>query len=195
MMPPLRDPEKASLFAPVDIGAVWINRGWFVGLGIAFVLLGLLAMILPFAVSLVTTLAIGWLMVIAGLVEGYHAVQNRQWGGSGWEIVSSLVQVVAGLLVVAFPLTGKLALTLILAAYFVAEGVLKLIRAVQHRGVQASGWLVLDGLLSVVLGILILVHWPSVAVWALGLFVGINLLVGGSSMLLIGAGARREARA
>jgi uncharacterized membrane protein HdeD (DUF308 family) len=160
----------------------------------AFVALGLLAMLLPFVGGLVTTIALGWLMLLAGLSEGYHAVRNRQWGGSGAELVSAAVQVVAGALVVAFPLTGKLALTLILAGYFVAQGVLKLVRAVQHRRVHASGWLVFDGILSLVLGILIVLHWPSVAVWALGLFVGVNLLVGGSSMLLIGLGARREAR-
>jgi uncharacterized membrane protein HdeD (DUF308 family) len=195
MFRPFRDSAGAAGFAPVDAEAVREGRGWFIGLGVAFVLLGLLAMLLPFVASLVTTITLGWLMMVAGVVEGYHALRNRHWGGAGWGLLSAAVQVVAGVLVVAYPVTGKLALTLILAAYFVAEGVLKIIRAAQHRRVQASGWLVFDGLLSLLLGVLILVHWPSVAVWAIGLFVGVNLLVGGASMLLIGMDARRAARA
>lgn len=190
-----RDSRIMASFAPGDTSAVGDHAGWFLGLGVAFMLLGLVAMFLPFAASLVTTLALGWLMMLAGVIEGYHALRNRRRAGSGWTFVSAAVQVVAGALVVAFPVTGKLALTLVLAAYFLSEGVLKILRAVQHRRVRASGWLVFDGLLSAALSILILLHWPSVAVWALGLFVGVHLLVGGSSMMLIGLDAGREARA
>ncbi|WP_437678842.1 HdeD family acid-resistance protein [Sorangium sp. So ce131] len=181
-------------FMLVDVDTVRNNRGWFVMLGLAFMVLGLLAILLPFVASLATTIVIGWLMLIAGLIEGYHALRARAWVGAGWELVSAAVHVVAGGLVVAFPLTGKLALTAILAAYFAAEGVLKILRASQHRRVQASGWLVFDGLLSLALGILILMRWPSAAVWAIGLLVGVQLLVGGASMLLIGLSTRSEAR-
>jgi uncharacterized membrane protein HdeD (DUF308 family) len=195
MTRPFESFSHAPSIAPIDTSPVRTRRDWFVGLGALFVLLGLLAMLLPFVSSLITTVVLGWLMMLAGVSEGYHALRNRAWGGSGWELASAAVQILAGALVVGFPLTGKLVLTLILAAYFVAEGALKLIRAVQHRRIGASGWLVFDGLLSMALGVLILLHWPSVAVWAIGLFVGTNLLVGGTSMLLIGLGAGREARA
>jgi uncharacterized membrane protein HdeD (DUF308 family) len=178
-----------------DTSPAGARRAWFVGLGVVFVLLGILAVLLPFVASLVTTVVLGWLMLLAGLSEGYHAVRNRGWGGSGWELVSAVIQVLGGLLVVRYPLTGKLALTLILAAYFVAEGVIKLVRAFQNRAAGASGWLVIDGLLALALGVLVLVHWPSVAVWAIGLLVGVNLVAGGASMLLLGLAAGRVARA
>jgi uncharacterized membrane protein HdeD (DUF308 family) len=190
-----RDPPETPSFAPIDMGAVETHRDWFVGVGVLFVALGIVAMFLPFVASLVTTLALGWLMIVAGVIEGYHALKNSQWGGAGWELVSAVVQVVGGGLVVAFPLVGKLALTLILAGYFAGEGVLKLIRAAQHRRVKSSGWLVLDGLVSLALGVLILLHWPAVAVWVFGLFVGVSLLIGGASMLLIAFGSGRTARA
>jgi uncharacterized membrane protein HdeD (DUF308 family) len=194
-MPSLfRDPNESASFAPIDIHAVETHRAEFVGLGVAFVVLGIVAIFLPIVASLVTTLAIGWLMVIAGVIEGYHALRSSEWGGAGWELLSAVVQVVGGGLVVAFPLVGKLALTLILAGYFIGEGVLKLIRAVQHQKVRSSGWLVFDGVVSLGLGILILLHWPATAVRVFGLFVGINLLLGGSSMLLIALGSRRAAR-
>jgi uncharacterized membrane protein HdeD (DUF308 family) len=192
---PIRDPERPTSFTLVDVESVRSNSGLFIGLGAVLMVFGLLAVLLPFIASLATTIAVGWVMMLAGVGEGYHALRNRRWAGSAWELVSAAVQVVAGGLVAAFPVAGKLALTLILAVYFACEGILKIIRAVQHRRLLAPGWLVFDGLLSLALGVLILVRWPSAAVWAIGLLVGINLLFGGMSMLLIGAVGRPVARA
>ncbi len=192
---PIRDPERPTSFRLVDLDSVRSNSGRFIALGAALMVLGLLAVLLPLVASLATTIALGWVMMLAGVSEAYHAFRNRRWAGSGWELVSAAVQVVAGALVVAFPVTGKLALTLILAVYFVCEGVLKIIRAVQHRSVLAPGWLVFDGLLALALGVMILLRWPGAAVWAIGLLVGINLLFSGMSMLLIGAVGRPVARA
>ncbi len=102
MVPSFQAPGRATGFAPVNIDTVRNNRGWFVGLGVAFIALGIIAIFLPFTTSLLTALVVGWLMLIGGLLEGYHALRNRQWVGSGWEFVSAAVQVFAGLFVVAF---------------------------------------------------------------------------------------------
>lgn len=190
MEPSFRASGQAPFFAPVDPDTVRRGRSWFIGIGIAFVALGILAILLPFAAALLTTIAIGWLLVASGIFEGYHAIQNQGWAGARWALVSAAVELITGFLLIAFPVTGKLALTLILAAYFVAEGVLKIIRANQHRKMGSWGWLMFDGLLSILLGIFVLMRWPGTAVWVLGLFVGINLIVGGTSLLMIGAAAR-----
>jgi uncharacterized membrane protein HdeD (DUF308 family) len=191
MADPVQVHGEATSFALVEVHSVHERRGWFIGLGVAFMVLGALAIFLPFAASLVTTLVIGWLMVVAGVFQGVHAIQNRGWAHSGWAIVGALVQVVAGALVVVFPLTGTLALTLILAAFFAAEGVTKIIRSLQHRGMAGWGWLLFDGLLALGLGVLILALWPGTSVWVIGLLVGVNFLVGGSSMLMLGLAAGR----
>jgi uncharacterized membrane protein HdeD (DUF308 family) len=194
MMPdPVHGPEMT--FAPVDLDSVRRARGWFVALGIAFLILGALAILLPFAASLATTLVLGWLLVAGGFLQGVHAIQNRRWGHSGWALVGAAVEVIAGVLVIAFPIAGTLALTLILAAFLAAEGVIKIIRADQHRGMQAWGWLVFDGILSLVLGLMIALGWPSTAVWALGLLVGIDLAFSGSSLLMISLASGRALRA
>jgi uncharacterized membrane protein HdeD (DUF308 family) len=104
--------------------------------------------------------------------------------------VSAIVQIIAGGLIMAFPTTGKVTLTLILAAFFLADGLLRIIRAVQHREMPAWGFLLFDGLVTLALGVLILWSWPSTAAWAIGLLVGVDLMIGGASMLLIGLGAR-----
>jgi uncharacterized membrane protein HdeD (DUF308 family) len=185
----LRAFDAPGLFPLVEMDAVRPMRSWFVGLGVAFAVLGVLAIFLPFAATLVTTVVIGWLMLVGGAIQLVHALQNRRWAGSGWAIVEGVIMVIAGVLVAVFPVAGKLTLTLVLAAFFVVEGVLKIVRCVQHRAMRAWGWLLFDGIASLVLGGLIWAGWPSTAVWALGLLVGIDLLMGGVSLLLIGLGA------
>jgi uncharacterized membrane protein HdeD (DUF308 family) len=189
MVQPLGRPEDKRTVALVDLEVVRRNRGWFFALGVGFMVLGFLAMILPLVASLVTALVLGWTMALAGVFQGVHAFRNRQWGGFAWAIVSALLLVLTGILIVLFPLAGTLTLSLILGAFFLANGVVKLVRSIQHRGMPAWGWLLFDGLLSLGLGVLILAGWPSTGVWALGLLVGIDLLVGGASMILIGVGA------
>ena len=180
---------------PVDFADVRDHRSRFVAVGIALIVLGALAIFLPLVAGLVTTLLLGWLLVLGGIVEGIHGFSNRRWGGSGWAIVSALVYVVAGALVIAFPVRSKLMLTLILAGFLVADGVLKILRALQHRALPSWGWLLFDGILALVLGLLLWLHWPSTAAWAIGLLVGVDLVSNGASMLLIGLGAGQVARA
>ncbi len=189
MIEPSGGPDTTRFTANDRLDVVRTNRAWFFGLGIAFVVLGILLIVMPLIASLLTAIVIGWVMVLAGLFQGFHAVRNRGWRGASWSLVSSVLLVVAGALVAAFPVTGTLTLTLTLAAFFMVNGVVKVVRAVQHRRIPAWGWLFFDGLVSLALGVLIFAGWPSTAAWALGLLVGVDLLLGGTSMVLIGLGA------
>jgi uncharacterized membrane protein HdeD (DUF308 family) len=175
-----------TTFGLVRLDSVREHRGWFLGLGAAFMALGALAIFTPFIASIATALFVGWLLMIGGVAQGIHAFQNRRWGGAGWALLSAAIHVIAGLLVVIFPLTGTLTLTMVLSAFFVASGILKIIRALQHHAIPTWGWLLFDGILSLVLGGMILIGFPSTAAWALGLLVGVDLLINGSSLLLIG---------
>lgn len=190
MQPPEGPVDRTRMTAAGHVDdVVRRNRAWFFGLGAAFMVLGVLLILMPLLASLLTALVIGWVMALAGLFQGFHAVRARGWRGASWSLVSAVLLVVAGLLVVAFPVTGTVTLTLTLAAFFAANGVVKLFRAVQNRHIPAWGWLFFDGLVSLALGVLIFAGWPSTAAWALGLLVGIDLLLGGTSMVLIGLGA------
>jgi uncharacterized membrane protein HdeD (DUF308 family) len=195
MTQPFQGPTDTVTGAVVDPADVRAGRGWFIGLGILFMLLGGLAIFTPLAASLATTVFLGWLLIAGGLFQGVHAFQNRRWAGSGWAIFSAVLQVIAGVAVIAYPVTGTLTLTLVLATLLVANGVVKIVRAYQHRSMSAWGWLVLDGGLSVVLGLMIGLGWPSSAAWALGMLVGIDFIMGGSSMLMLGILSRPTARA
>ena len=153
--------------------------------------LGFLAVAVPFAATLVSTLFLGWLLIVGGVVHAVHAARSRTWLGFPWEVLSAVLHVVAGVLVVAFPLAGTLTLTLVLAAFFTAEGVLKIFRAVQHRGMERWGFLLFDGIVTLALGVLIWTQWPGAAVWVIGLLVGVELLIGGMAMLSLAAAAAR----
>src|SRR5262245_49955249 len=96
MVDSVRDAEYSTRFGLVDIDGVRENRIWFYGLGVVFLVLGVLAILLPFAASLVTAIVLGSLLAIGGLFQFIHAVQNRRWGGSFWAIVSALLHVIAG---------------------------------------------------------------------------------------------------
>lgn len=182
------DTTRITVVGQVD-DVVRRNRAWFFGFGAAFMVLGVLLLLMPLLASLLTALVIGWIMVLAGIFQGIHAVKSRGWRGASWSLVGAVLFVVAGLLVAAFPVTGTLTLTLTLSAFFMANGVVKIIRAVQNRHISAWGWLFFDGLVSLALGVLIFAGWPSTAAWALGLLVGIDLLLGGTSLVLIGLSA------
>lgn len=184
--------RNTGSFRRADLTPIREHRGWFIALGILFMALGVIAIFLPFVASVATTLFLGWLMIIGGLFEGIHAIQNWRWAGAGWEILSAVVHAIAGALLVIYPITGTLTLTFVLAAFFAANGVLKIVRALQHRTMQGWGWLVFDGILALALGVLIIARWPSTAAWALGVIVGINLVFSGSSMLVLGLASGRS---
>ncbi|MEZ4300431.1 MAG: HdeD family acid-resistance protein [Polyangiaceae bacterium] len=170
------------------------NRGWFFALGIGLMVLGVLAIALPFAATLATTMVLGWLLILGGIFELIHGIQNRHWPGATWTIVEAILFAIAGVLLILFPITGTLTLTLILAAFFTISGFVKIVRALLHRSMPRWGWLLFDGLVTLALGALIGLRWPSTAAWAIGLLVGIDLIIGGSSMVMIGValGPRRH---
>lgn len=190
MVMPLRTTGRFVGFGAMDLEWLREHRGWFFALGIGLMLLGAAAILLPLAASLITALVIGWIMIVGGLFQAFHALQNRRWRGWGWEMVGAVLHLVAGGLVVTFPIAGKLTLTLVFAMFFAINGVIKLVRAFQHRPMRGWGWLVFDGLVSIALGVLIIAGWPGTATWVLGLLVGIDLLFAGSSMLVIAFAAR-----
>lgn len=176
------------------LDAVRRSRGWFIALGAALMVLGFLAIAVPFGATLVSTMFLGWLLIFSGVFQAVHAARSRAWQGFPWAVLSAALGVVAGVLLVAFPIVGTLTLTLVLAAFFTAQGVLRIILAVQHRGMERWGFLLFDGIVTLGLGILILAQWPSSSLWVLGLLVGIHLFVGGMSMLLLAVSAGRLTR-
>ncbi|HEX2366834.1 MAG TPA: HdeD family acid-resistance protein [Bradyrhizobium sp.] len=163
--------------------------------GILLAILGLAAMIVPPLASLAVTIFLGWMFLvtgIAGLVLTYWA---RNMPGFWWSLISAALAVLAGGILLARPMQGVLTLTIVIGAYFLAEGIATIMYALAHRR-ELSGrwsWLLVAGLMDILIAFFIIAGLPGSAEWAIGLLVGINLLFGGATLIGMALAARNAA--
>jgi uncharacterized membrane protein HdeD (DUF308 family) len=165
-------------------------RGWFIGMAVVFILLGTMAVIEPGVAGLAVTTLVGWLLIFGGVA---HLVAAFSGGGKGRVIRQALIGIaymVGGFYFLAHPLLGLGTLTLLLAVIILTEAVLELISYFRMRGEGGSGWLLVNAVITLLLGGLIWFHWPSSSVWAIGTLVGVNLLITGISRLMVGLAER-----
>jgi uncharacterized membrane protein HdeD (DUF308 family) len=165
--------------------------GWFLALGLVLIVAGVAAILFPLLSTIATKIALGWIFLVAGVLLVVHAFSIQQWRGFILGLLVGALYVVAGGWLAFFPLTGIITLTLLLAALFLAEGVLEVIMAIRVRPHKGWGWLLLSGLIAVAVGVMIAAELPSSAVWAIGLLTGINLLSSGVSFVVLALAGRR----
>lgn len=153
--------------------------------GILLAVLGLAAMIVPPFASLAVTIFLGWMFLISGIGGLILTYWAREMPGFWWSLISAALAVLAGLLLLARPMQGVLTLTIVVGAYFVAEGVATIMYALEHRR-ELTGrwsWLLIAGLMDILIAFIIIAGLPDSAEWALGLLVGLNLLFGGATLI------------
>ncbi|ELY70945.1 HdeD family acid-resistance protein [Natrinema versiforme] len=158
--------------------------------GVAIGLIGLLAMAIPMVTGLSMTIALGVLLVAGGIVHGVHAFTDRSRRGGIWQATLAVVSMIAGIAVLAAPAVALITLTLALVAYFAVDGVAELAAAARMAGTPGRTSIAVSGVASIVLAALLWVGFPATAAWAIGLLVGINLLVTGLSMVAVAMAAR-----
>jgi uncharacterized membrane protein HdeD (DUF308 family) len=153
--------------------------------GILLVILGLAAMIVPPLASLAVTIFLGWLFLISGIAGLLLTFWARQLPGFWWSLISAVLAIVAGFILLTRPVQGTLTLTIVVGAYFLAEGVATIMYALEHRRElsQRWSWLLVAGLMDIVIAGIIIAGLPGSALWAIGLLVGINLLFGGATLI------------
>ena len=171
--------------------------GLFLAEGIILVILGLIAIVIPPLATLAATIVIGWLFVISGIAGLIMTFRARHAPGFWWALLSAVVALVAGVLLLWQPLVGVLSLTFVLIAFFVIDGVLSIFLAIEHRRelVGRWGWILLSGIVDLVIAAIIWAGLPGTAAWALGLLVGIDLVFGGTALIMVALAARRGAAA
>jgi len=167
------------------------NWGWFLTLGIVLVVAGIAAIMFPLVSTIAAKIALGWIFLAAGIVMIIHAFSIQKWGGFLMELLLGVLYLFAGGWLAFFPFTGIVTLTILLAALFLAEGVLEVIMGFRVRPHEGWGWLVFSGLIAVAVGLLIAAELPSSAVWAIGLLVGVNLLSTGISFIVVALAGKR----
>jgi uncharacterized membrane protein HdeD (DUF308 family) len=174
-----------------------IQKHWTLFLieGIVLLILGIAAVLLPVLATITFTILIGWLFLISGAVGLVTTLSMRQMPGFWWSLLSAVIGIAAGILLLIWPVTGSLSLTLVLSAFFIVEGIASIMYALEHRNQLTGrwGWMLVSGIVDLILAGIIIAGLPGTALWALGLLVGINLVFGGVAMIGMALAARHPA--
>ena len=159
------------------------GRGWSIVLGILLIVAGLLAVAAPEFAGLGISIVLAWVIIFAGFMHLFYAWSERGAGAVIWQILIGIVYLIAGFYIITHPAAGLASLTLVLGFYIALEGFLELGAYFRLRKARRATWFLVDGIISLILAALILFHWPSSSVWAVGTLVGISLLFSGIARL------------
>jgi uncharacterized membrane protein HdeD (DUF308 family) len=168
-----------------------LGSGGSIAWAILLIVFGFLAIALPLGTSLGVVLIVAWLIILSGGFQFIHAFQSKGAGSIAWKLLVAVIYLIAGIYFLLNPLMGLASFTLALAFFFVAEGVVDLIGYFQNRGAEGSGWILFDGIVTLILGILVWKHWPSSSAWVIGTLVGISLIMTGTTRLMLSLAVRR----
>jgi uncharacterized membrane protein HdeD (DUF308 family) len=171
-----------------------VRRHWVLFLveGLMLIAFGAIAIIVPGAAALAVTVLLGWLFLLSGILGLVTTIWMRQLPGFWWSLLSALLAIATGAALLWWPFGGVLSLTLGLAIFFLIEGAVSIMYALDHRREFGGrwGWMLASGVVDIVLALLILAGFPGTATWAIGLLVGINMLMGGIALVAMALHAR-----
>ncbi len=164
--------------------------GWYIALGVILVALGVFALGATVVTTLISVLVFGWALMIGGVLQAGHALWRRKWSGFFLDLATGVLYFVVGLMTVTHPVSSAAALTLMIATFLVISGLFRVIVTASRRD-PGWGWRMAHGIVSMVLGGIIWAQWPYSSAWVLGIFIGIDMIVNGVAMMMLGLGARR----
>jgi len=165
--------------------------GWSIALSILMIIAGILAIASPFVAGVVVTRVVGWLLLFSGVL---HLVYAFRGGGVTlvlWELLLAIAYAVAGSYILANPAIGLATLTFVIGLYLFAEAIFEFAGSYVTRHELGSGWLLFDGIVTLLLAFLILGTWPTSNIWAIGTLVGVSMLFSGISRLMMSSAVRR----
>jgi uncharacterized membrane protein HdeD (DUF308 family) len=169
------------------IRAHWV---WFLSLGIFLIIVGTIAVGMPFVASLATAVTFGALLLVGGIAQLAGAFWTRDWSGFFLSLLMGVLYVVLGLLFVRDPGDALLAMTLLLACVLMVGGLFRVIGSVMYR-FPHWGWTLVGGIINLVLGIMIWQQWPVSGLWVIGLFVGIDLIFTGWTWVMLALAVKK----
>lgn len=171
-----------------------VNWGLYLGAGILLMLLGAVAILIPAVASWGVTIFIGWILLFGAVFLFGTAFSHRDGARLLIRLLWAAATLIAGLYLLIDPGQGTQTLTLVLVIYFLAMGAFRLLVALQERGESGAGWLALNGLVSLLIGLFIGLDFPSSADWAIGLLVGIDFIFTGWVLVMISMAGKQTTR-
>lgn len=165
------------------------NWAWYLILGIGLVGAGFLALVYSVMSTVFSVLLLGFLFIALGIFEGIKSLKIHLWGSFFLHLILTVLYIVCGSLMIMHPISNAVSLTLLMAIFFVISGLLKIFFAVTHN-VPHAGWLIFNGLITTLLGIVIWQQWPSSGFWVIGMIVGIDAMFTGWTWILLALAAK-----
>src|SRR6201998_3650530 len=163
--------------------------------GVSLIILGILAMGSPFIAAVAVNVVIAWLVVFAGVVHLTVAFHTREAGSLIWRLLVGLAYICFGVYLIARPAMGVVSLTLVLGSLFLVEGILNIVLFFKVRSVGGSSWVLIDGIITLLLGLMIYMQWPSSSAWAIGTLVGVSMIISGATRVMLSLAVRRASAA
>jgi uncharacterized membrane protein HdeD (DUF308 family) len=182
-------PRGFSGRVPVGMDALKQNWGWFLALGIILILLGTVALGSSVLMTIASVFFFGMLLIIAGALEAVHAFWRREWDGFFIHLLGGILYLVVGLMIAANPAASAVTLTLLISMFLIVGGVFRIVGCLAVR-VHHRPWLMLSGIVNLILGIMIWRQWPLSGLWVIGLFVGIDMIFNGWSLVMLAVSAK-----
>jgi uncharacterized membrane protein HdeD (DUF308 family) len=159
--------------------------------GVLLIVFGMLAVGSPFLAAVAVNAVVAWLIVLAGVVHLTLAFSAHGAGSMIWKLLVGLAYLFFGGYVILHPVLAVASLTLILASLFLIEGVLNIVLFFKMRPMQGSSWVLLDGIITLLLGLMIYAQWPSSSAWAIGTLVGISMIISGITRVMLSFAVRK----
>ena len=182
-------PRRDIASMPVDLQRSW---GWLLGLGVLFVVLGFIGLGMTVGLTLVSILFIGALFIIAGLVQIVDVFKSHHWKGVVGHALIAVLYIIGGGLIIHDPVLASAVITALIAWTLIIIGITRLIMAIVLRHGTGWAWMLFAGLCAIVLGGLILMQWPYSALWIIGMFIAIELIVNGWTYIFMALGMRNS---
>lgn len=167
----------------------------FTLLAILLIVLGVLALLSPLYAGKFIAYLVGAFVLVGGVVSLLHIFRSGGFWRGVWALLVGVAMVIGGLVMLTHPLLNLMALTLLVAIYFVVEGIFTLVAGLGMTGKPGCGFVLFNGVVTLLLGVLIWAEWPISGVWAIGVLVGIHLLLTGMQLLAVGSTAKQLAKA
>ncbi len=181
-----------TVFVPDPLfGALQTHWRWMLAFGILSVVLGVIGLGMVAFLSLAGVLMFGILLVVGGGFQLFQAFKSSGWRSTLLHVSIAVVYLALGIAMMVMPVNAALTLTLILGAGLIISGGLRLVIAIQHRGMVGWGWILAAAVASLILGVVIIAGWPGSSLWVIGLFIAVELIVNGSTQIVLAFAARR----
>jgi uncharacterized membrane protein HdeD (DUF308 family) len=170
-----------------------LSSGWSLALGVLLIIAGVAALLFPMIAAVAATLYLGWFALIAGGIAIAIAIKTRAEPHFGWRLLVGVVYLLLGFLLVANPIAGAASLALFVGALLAAAGVVEIALAFRIKPHKGWGWLLANGIVSIVLAVLIAIGWPLDSLLLIGYLVGFQIIACGVARIALGMGARDDA--